>query len=298
MKKGLYTLFFAATAFGNLSAQELVEANSTTMENINYSHWSIMARGGISLLSYSQTPDEDYFKNRNYLPNAGLQFEYTCTPLWGWGFDFNYINNNQENYDNTIIGMGLLGSVNMSNWLAPKRKADWFNAYLNFGMGVPLTKWENATYIDEDKEIQSLKDETQISRPYIKPGISLEFTLGPSFSAGVYADAFTGLTRPSNHQNTLCIHPTENGGRVILLTGINMRYIINGSRNIRNVTPGELEKMPSVDNLQRQLDEFMVKQSRTDAMIKAASDRINALELENGKLRNQLNRLERDVKNH
>lgn len=291
MNKKLFAVLLSCVTAANLYAQE-DNNQETTSTKSGFNHWSVQARGGLSLMSYAETPREDYFKGKSYNANALLTLEYTFTPLWGMGFDAGWVNNNQSNYNNHIYTFNLFASINLSNWLSPNRKWRRFNSYLNVGIGGPLTSYSNAYYL-EDGEKHYLEDDTRWARPFFKPGLLAEYDFHNSWAVGLYMDVLTGMTRQNNHENSLCIHPTENGGRVILLGGLSARYKFGGERNIRNVIPADFMTASTdngcCDELKKLLDDYKAAQDkRMDSLTNAMNDEIADLKSETKSLRKDL----------
>ncbi len=299
MNKKILVLIWAVCGFTALSAQEtgsaqvgseVQEQESLSSTKERMSKWSLQARGGISLLSYAETANEKFYKGMSDNGMAALSLEYTFTQLWGLGLSATWINNNQHNYDNSIFAFDIYASINLSNWLAPNRRWQKFNSFLNFGVGMPLTSWKNAYYISDGVKYE-LEDETHFSRPYIKPGLQYEYEVTKWLAAGLYVDALIGMTRPSNAQGTLCIHPTKNGGRVVLLSGVALRFKLNSKNRVHilNTTPG-MTATVAADNgncseLQALLD---AQNQKMDSIAKAMNDEMQKVKSDNEKLSNQL----------
>ena len=292
MNKKLFAILLSCATAANLYAQEQEENNQeATASKSVFNHWSVQARGGLSLMSYAETKNEGFFKGKSYNTNALLTLEYTTSPLWGVGFDAGWVNNNQSNYNNHIYTFNLFASVNLSNLLSPSRKWRKFNSFLNVGLGIPLTSYSNAYYLEDGKK-NYLKDETKFVRPFFKPGILVEYDFTKSWAAGLYMDVLTGMTRQNNSQTSLCIHPTENGGRVILLGGLSLRYKFAGDRNIRNVVPGALTAQATnnecCSELQRLLDEYKNEQNKLSEEVAAMNAELEKAKADNKSLKKDL----------
>lgn len=286
----------AALHFCCVSAEENVESREVNggldFRNLykmgaktTYGHWSYQLHAGMNYLPCVKKAYRDGgYEVPKMNPTVGAQVEYTFTQMWGAMFDATWMNNNQYNYDNNIFGFGLYMNANVANILAPYRSWEKFGAFANFGMSFPLTSWKNAkTYAPEGKE-KSFDDKTKFSRPYFKFGPSLEYNLNDAFAVGWYLDA---LLSPFSHitksGSTNAIHPTNNGGRHMWMTGLTFRYKMGEERNIRNFNPKK--QVDYSMDLKDQLTMINKQNRRIDSMAQAVENELISLKAENASLK-------------
>jgi outer membrane protein OmpA-like peptidoglycan-associated protein len=123
----------------------------------DYRNWSIMLKGGATRNGYAHFGDNAITSTDDgvFTGMYGVEIERTITQLWGMSLDANIYNFNgafnaatpfSSDYNMYVQGeaieTALLGSLNLSNLLAPKRSEGWrkFNVYFRAGAGLTFYK--------------------------------------------------------------------------------------------------------------------------------------------------------------
>ncbi|MBQ0030434.1 MAG: OmpA family protein [Bacteroidales bacterium] len=292
MNKKLFAILLSCATAANLYAQEQEENNqeATTSQPKGFCHWSVQGHGGLNFLKGVDNNGYGYFDGYNLNGMGGAQVEYTFTPYWGLGFDCTYNHNDQRWYENELVDFSLFASVNLSNLLAPNRQWDRFSAYLNLGFGTCLTSWKNAFYIEDGKRTD-IEDKTRFSRPFVQPGLNLEYNISKSWAVSLQGDMLIGMTESGN-SSTMAIHPTSDGGSILLMGGVGVRYKFAGDRNIRNVVPGALTAQATnnecCSELQRLLDEYKNEQNKLSEEVAAMNAELEKAKADNKSLKKDL----------
>lgn len=294
MNRKLLTLFFAVvTAFtANAQDGDVREVNGgVDFRNVynmgkknSYVKWSVELHGGINAVD---DLDGKYLEGNKWAscvknhPVFGVQGEYDFTQLWGIGFDYTWLKNDQKNYDNTVQEFSLFASANVANLFAPYRKLNKFNAYLNFGVGDALASWKNVT--DNEDENKKWKDDKIATHPFIYPGVQFEYNLDDMFSVGIGTQARIFFADPELGR---CFHPTTNGGNINYIGTASVRYKFGADRNIRN---SNIKKQVDYSlDIKDQLTLINRQARRIDSLAHASEAEISNLRAENERLRKEL----------
>lgn len=293
MKKFISALVLAVASVASVLAEEPKPVESREVNGgldfrnlynmgakTTYSKWSFQAHGGLNALSSVNTDGDGYFKCINLNPVAGAQAEYTFTQYWGLGLDYTWTNNNQENYKDNIHQISMFASLNVSNWLAPYRSWEKFNAYALLGVGAGITCWKDA-YVWNDPT-QTIEDGHKLTRPIIYPGLDLEYNFDDNLSFGCYAEVRFCTTAPGEKISN-SLHPTYNGGRIQPVVGLTARYKLSGERHIRN-TNIKRQQDYSLD-LKDQLTMINKQNRRIDSMAQAVENELTTLKAENAAMK-------------
>lgn len=292
MNKKLFAVLLSCATAANLYAQEDNNQEATSTKS-GFNHWSVQAHSGFNFLQGVDNNGYGYVDGYNLNGLVGGQLEYTFTPYWGLGFDFTWNHNNQRWYKDELYNFSIFASINASNWLAPHRQWRRFSAYINMGFGTCLTAWRDAFYIDKATgEKHYIEDETRFSRPFIQPGLNLEYNITNRFAVSLSGDAMIGLTKADN-TSTMAFHPTADGGNILLMCAAGLRYKFGGERNIRNVIPADFMTASTdngcCDELRKLLDDYKAAQDRRmDSLTNAMNDEIAGLKSETKSLKNDL----------
>jgi len=152
MKKTFLFILAALLSVPALFAHDQVDQ----LPKKEYRNWSFMIKGGITRNGYAHFPDNAITSNKDgvFTGMYGVEIERTITQLWGMSIDANIYNFNGaftipsaanaglDAYNLYVQGdaieTALLGSINLSNLLAPKRSEAWrkFNVYFRTGAGL------------------------------------------------------------------------------------------------------------------------------------------------------------------
>lgn len=297
MIKKIATLLFAAfTALGASAQSDKINevpggVDFRSVYNMgaknNYSKISVQARGGVNHLQYTWTDGDGYFKAKDWRGQFGISAEYTFTQFWGLGIEYNWLDNNTDRYNNIINAFGVYASINAANLLAPQRRWKKINAYANFGVGMPFTKWSDAFYYEEDangkKEKKDYEDGSMLANPYIKPGLQVEYNFDDNLSFGVFFDYLYDLGRQQDVPGSGQIHPTTFGGQGYFVPGISCRYKFAGHRHIRN--SNIKEQIDYSLDIKDQLTLINRQARRIDSLAQVSEAEIANLRAENEQLR-------------
>lgn len=266
-------------------AQNTVEKNDTC-------HWSVQIHGGFNRMNNLRDYNHGICGNWCLQPMFGAQAEYTFTQYWGLGFDFTYDKNKQTWYNENLYDFSIFASVNVSNLLAPHRIWDKFSAYVNFGFGTSVSSWKDAYYIEDDIK-HEIGDDHMWTRPFIEPGLNLEYNFNEYLAAGININAMVGLGEITNTTNNSIFHPTTSGGKALYQGGIELRYKFGGIRNIRNMAL--TEECNCGDELRDQLDLINKQASKMDSIAAAQNERIAKLAAENESLKETVNKQQANI---
>ena len=206
MKKSIFIvslLCFSAVLFAQEQNEEVkgahpykVEENADVAQS--FAHWSISPHVGFN---YFDGDFNNEMKHAIAIPNAGLDVEYSFTPVWGLGVNYMYdmytvtgkpgANNADTLLNGHMHKMGLYASMDLMNLFFPKAKKKIFSAHVIFGGGYAWYKTKTY-YPDDDAHGRGqTANQTPMSMDkyngelFLQGGLSLEFNLNRTLSLGV-----------------------------------------------------------------------------------------------------------------
>ena len=258
MKK-LGLLFAAAAMAVSVNAQTVTE--SKTFDN-----FYIGINGGAQV----KTTGESWMNNLN--SNAGLRIGRWFTPVFGLAAEGNvYFNDHYMPQSKTLaryMNVGLIGTVNLSNWFAGyKGEPRLFEVVPVFGFGWGHTFGTAAG--DNEKELNALTS---------KAGIDFTFNLGKAKAWQVYVEP--SMNWALNGYGYEGVAYDINKSAFQLNAGIVYKFKnSNGSHNFTIVTPRDQNEIDGlngqINNLRNDLNS---KDSELAAKDKQIKDLQNALD--------------------
>jgi len=279
MKKIYLSAMLMAVAITSASAQVAVTQTPAMCEFVPVSHWSLGIKGGAN---YFVVNPYALSRTDQFHVMVGGTLEYTINPLVGIGLEYNY-NPYSHSYsiNNTTTGdmVGsthdaiLYGSVNFSNLLTPYRSGFFskLNVYGDAGVGMGFYNY-------------SLNDapKTNSKSPMAKVGLNAEYSLSKSLSLGI-----EGQYRYYHRKNLGGVFGTTANEALTTTIGLRYKFAANGDKqHARNISICEYYPKP--------VPVVIEKDSKDDNA--ETLERLNAVEAENAALKQQLQKLEADMK--
>ncbi|MCQ2211077.1 MAG: OmpA family protein [Paludibacteraceae bacterium] len=278
MKKSFLALFMAMGLVAGVNAQDQATteeeaAVANASESIN--HWSLAVKGGID---YLRAADQ-----KVGFEIGGL-VERTFNPRWGMGLEYMYLNNDVDackgnpEMDGYNHDIDIFGSINLSNIIAPYRKAGWqkLNWFVNGGMGVTIY---GSQFGDADKE-------TGCKLLFVGSS-DLEYNVCKYLA--IFLDA-------QYRMNTNSESTQKRYGRSIFGANLGLRVMFGGESNIRNIAWADYipqvevpDMTPLFDAQKKELD------AKAAAMQKEIDDQNNQIKNLESKIKFTQDSLDRHI---
>lgn len=254
MKK-LGLLFAAAAMAVSVNAQTVTE--SKTFDN-----FYIGINGGAQV----KTTGESWMNNLN--SNAGLRIGRWFTPVFGLAAEGNvYFNKHYMPQSKTLaryMNVGLIGTVNLSNWFAGyKGEPRLFEVVPVFGFGWGHTFGTAAG--DNEKELNALTS---------KAGIDFTFNLGKAKAWQVYVEP--SMNWALNGYGYEGVAYDINKSAFQLNAGI--VYKFKNSNGSHNFTIAQLRDQNEIDGLNSQINSLRGDLNNKDAQLSAKDKQIKDLQ--------------------
>ena len=254
MKK-LGLLFAAAAMAVSVNAQTVTE--SKTFDN-----FYIGINGGAQV----KTTGESWMNNLN--SNAGLRIGRWFTPVFGLAAEGNvYFNEHYMPQSKTLaryMNVGLIGTVNLSNWFAGyKGEPRLFEVVPVFGFGWGHTFGTAAG--DNEKELNALTS---------KAGIDFTFNLGKAKAWQVYVEP--SMNWALNGYGSEGVAYDINKSAFQLNAGI--VYKFKNSNGSHNFTIAQLRDQNEIDGLNSQINSLRGDLNNKDAQLSAKDKQIKDLQ--------------------
>lgn len=254
MKK-LGLLFAAAAMAVSVNAQTVTE--SKTFDN-----FYIGINGGAQV----KTTGESWMNNLN--SNAGLRIGRWFTPVFGLAAEGNvYFNDHYMPQSKTLaryMNVGLIGTVNLSNWFAGyKGEPRLFEVVPVFGFGWGHTFGTAAG--DNEKELNALTS---------KAGIDFTFNLGKAKAWQVYVEP--SMNWALNGYGYEGVAYDINKSAFQLNAGI--VYKFKNSNGSHNFTIAQLRDQNEIDGLNSQINSLRGDLNDKDAQLSAKDKQIKDLQ--------------------
>lgn len=254
MKK-LGLLFAAAAMAVSVNAQTVTE--SKTFDN-----FYIGINGGAQV----KTTGESWMNNLN--SNAGLRIGRWFTPVFGLAAEGNvYFNDHCMPQSKTLaryMNVGLIGTVNLSNWFAGyKGEPRLFEVVPVFGFGWGHTFGTAAG--DNEKELNALTS---------KAGIDFTFNLGKAKAWQVYVEP--SMNWSLNGYGYEGVAYDINKSAFQLNAGI--VYKFKNSNGSHNFTIAQLRDQNEIDGLNSQINSLRGDLNDKDAQLSAKDKQIKDLQ--------------------
>lgn len=254
MKK-LGLLFAAAAMAVSVNAQTVTE--SKTFDN-----FYIGINGGAQV----KTTGESWMNNLN--SNAGLRIGRWFTPVFGLAAEGNvYFNDHYMPQSKTLaryMNVGLIGTVNLSNWFAGyKGEPRLFEVVPVFGFGWGHTFGTAAG--DNEKELNALTS---------KAGIDFTFNLGKAKAWQVYVEP--SMNWALNGYGYEGVAYDINKSAFQLNAGI--VYKFKNSNGSHNFTIAQLRDQNEIDGLNSQINSLRGDLNNKDAQLSAKDKQIKDLQ--------------------
>jgi|GEM_PF-4450738 len=231
MRKSSFYLFFLAVIC--ISCQcRTAAAQEAAQDSLKYTHWSLELKGGLSTLrgGSRDTAGAVILSGKPRIA-AGLTLEYTFNPLWGLAVEYMYADYSNWGFDARSHEGALIGEVNLSNLLAPRRSgcSRQVNVYGHIGGGLSFYAYERQGVAPAQK-----RSGTTTVMPM---GMSAEWNISKTLALNL-----RGEYRWHSGTNMLGIPPFEPGYGFWAGTG-GIRVKFGGARHIRNITWGDYTRM-------------------------------------------------------
>ena len=254
MKK-LGLLFAAAAMAVSVNAQTVTE--SKTFDN-----FYIGINGGAQV----KTTGESWMNNLN--SNVGLRIGRWFTPVFGLAAEGNvYFNDHYMPQSKTLaryMNVGLIGTVNLSNWFAGyKGEPRLFEVVPVFGFGWGHTFGTAAG--DNEKELNALTS---------KAGIDFTFNLGKAKAWQVYVEP--SMNWSLNGYGYEGVAYDINKSAFQLNAGI--VYKFKNSNGSHNFTIAQLRDQNEIDGLNSQINSLRGDLNNKDAQLSAKDKQIKDLQ--------------------
>ena len=254
MKK-LGLLFAAAAMAVSVNAQTVTE--SKTFDN-----FYIGINGGAQV----KTTGESWMNNLN--SNAGLRIGRWFTPVFGLAAEGNvYFNDHNMPQSKTLaryMNVGLIGTVNLSNWFAGyKGEPRLFEVVPVFGFGWGHTFGTAAG--DNEKELNALTS---------KAGIDFTFNLGKAKAWQVYVEPSMNWSLNGYGYDGVAYDINQSAFQ--LNAGI--VYKFKNSNGSHNFTIAQLRDQNEIDGLNSQINSLRGDLNDKDAQLSAKDKQIKDLQ--------------------
>lgn len=249
MKK-LGLLFAAAAMAVSVNAQTVTE--SKTFDN-----FYIGINGGAQV----KTTGESWMNNLN--SNAGLRIGRWFTPVFGLAAEGNvYFNDHSMPQSKTVaryMNVGLIGTVNLSNWFAGyKGEPRLFEVVPVYGFG-----WGHTFGTDENYNVLTSK-----------AGIDFTFNLGKAKAWQVYVEP--SMNWSLNGEGKEGVAYNINNSAFQLNAGI--VYKFKNSNGSHNFTIAQLRDQNEIDGLNSQINSLRSDLNDKDAQLSAKDKQIKDLQ--------------------
>lgn len=249
MKK-LGLLFAAAAMAVSVNAQTVTE--SKTFDN-----FYIGINGGAQV----KTTGESWMNNLN--SNAGLRIGRWFTPVFGLAAEGNvYFNDHNMPQSKTVaryMNVGLIGTVNLSNWFAGyKGEPRLFEVVPVYGFG-----WGHTFGTDENYNVLTSK-----------AGIDFTFNLGKAKAWQVYVEP--SMNWSLNGEGKEGVAYNINKSAFQLNAGI--VYKFKNSNGSHNFTIAQLRDQNEIDGLNSQINSLRSDLNDKDAQLSAKDKQIKDLQ--------------------
>lgn len=249
MKK-LGLLFAAAAMAVSVNAQTVTE--SKTFDN-----FYIGINGGAQV----KTTGESWINNLN--SNAGLRIGRWFTPVFGLAAEGNvYFNDHNMPQSKTVaryMNVGLIGTVNLSNWFAGyKGEPRLFEVVPVYGFG-----WGHTFGTDENYNVLTSK-----------AGIDFTFNLGKAKAWQVYVEP--SMNWSLNGEGKEGVAYNINKSAFQLNAGI--VYKFKNSNGSHNFTIAQLRDQNEIDGLNSQINSLRSDLNDKDAQLSAKDKQIKDLQ--------------------
>ena len=249
MKK-LGLLFAAAAMAVSVNAQTVTE--SKTFDN-----FYIGINGGAQV----KTTGESWMNNLN--SNAGLRIGRWFTPVFGLAAEGNvYFNDHNMPQSKTVaryMNVGLIGTVNLSNWFAGyKGEPRLFEVVPVYGFG-----WGHTFGTDENYNVLTSK-----------AGIDFTFNLGKAKAWQVYVEP--SMNWSLNGEGKEGVAYNINNSAFQLNAGI--VYKFKNSNGSHNFTIAQLRDQNEIDGLNSQINSLRSDLNDKDAQLSAKDKQIKDLQ--------------------
>lgn len=272
MKKSLFiTLllcFSGALLANNGSEQKAKGAHPyKTAENENvaqsFSHWSLTPHIGFSVF------DGDFrseLKHPVGLPSAGLDVEYSFTPVWGLGLNYTFDmyqvkGKSGEHNANTLLDGHLHKaaaylSMDFINLFYPKAKRKIFSLQAVVGAGYAWfknkkmyhddptvnptwTRGHTDEYINEDGEKAPSSSSGYEGEAYLQAGLNFEFNLNRTVALGLrgtYNYFFTDRTDGRGYSGPYATASKNNDGIADVTLNLRFKLAAVSKTHVRNIS--------------------------------------------------------------
>lgn len=235
-----------------------------------YSHWSLTPHVGFN---YFDGDFHNEMKHAVSIPNAGLDIEYSFTPVWGIGlnytFDMYTVTGipNGLNADTLLHGhmhrAGAYVSMDLINLFYSRAKKKIFSAHAIVGGGYAWWKnkamyydsgerpsWkrgQTVTYINEDGEFAPSYTTEYRGQLYLQAGLSLEFNLNRTLAMGLRG-TYTYFTNDymdgRGYAGPLAVASKNNDGIVDVTLFLRFKLVGVSKTHVRNMSSFETWEKP------------------------------------------------------
>ena len=266
---------------------------STACDFTPVNHWSLGIKGGTN---YFRVNPVGMKRGDLFHLMLGATAEYTINPLVGLGMEYEYnpyghsfqLNSTQTgSLEGRTHDILMYGSINLANLLLPYRTNFWskMNIYGDAGVGVGFYQFKltdaNQNLIVDSRNLGDGVPETMMA----KLGLNLEYNVTKSIALGGEVQY-----RYYDRAN-LGGYNMSKGNCEALTASVGLRFKFGATGNkqhARNISMCEYYPKPAPVIINK-----IVKDNTTETL-----DRLKALEDENAKLNDKINKLNEDTLNN
>jgi len=266
---------------------------STACDFTPVNHWSLGIKGGTN---YFRVNPVGMKRGDLFHLMLGATAEYTINPLVGLGLEYEYnpyghsfqLNSTQTgSLEGRTHDILMYGSINLANLLLPYRTNFWskMNIYGDAGVGVGFYQFKltdaNQNLIVDSRNLGDGVPETMMA----KLGLNLEYNVTKSIALGGEVQY-----RYYDRAN-LGGYNMSKGNCEALTASVGLRFKFGATGNkqhARNISMCEYYPKPAPVIINK-----IVKDNTTETL-----DRLKALEDENAKLNDKINKLNEDTLNN
>ena len=241
----------------------------------DFAHWSIAPHVGFN---YFDGDFNSEMKHAIAIPTAGLDVEYSFTPVWGLGVNYMFDMYNvtgkpgANNADTLLNGhmhrAGLYASMDLMNLFFPKAKKKVFSAHAIVGGGYAWYK-SKIYYPDDDAHGRGqTAHQTPMSMDkyngqlFLQGGLGIEFNLNRTLALGVRAtynyfinDYIDGRGFSGSH----AVASKNNDGIVDVTLNLRIKFQARPETHVRNISNEDLWLKKDADERKCVHDTLIIK---------------------------------------
>lgn len=238
-------------------------ATCTSLFADEFTHWSAVVEGGAS--QFDGDTNQKYNQlnpGTDVLFTGGANVEYTFTPFWGLGLEYQYLpykghscstqqHLNYGNFDfkGSSNEVSLFASINLTNLFNVYRKYWRFNVYANAGLGIAFYNTTVSNWVKDNTAvtISMTPEDVKDGRSLVMP-VSLLFEYNISKPLALGLNLQYRMHMKDNFEGEAYVRGIQNDNEA--LGTLNLRYKFQSDKkegHIRNVAPDRYRLIHSSD---------------------------------------------------